>query len=216
MIWFVICLLIFVIFIAVFVRKSGKSSSISSSRSNSGFPEVYPNLSYSELFQLYLDAGNSLLKTLPLYSGDRFELMPFLFVIGFVSVKAAGGDAEKYSNEIEEFLSSKIIGPDWEYFEKRMLFYSDVAQGGPAFGFWSLVDIPPSILSIPMLRCAVAFGDCITNPDCVSDYENAPILLSGFSETQSFSRVFTDIFFRFSKTYCVAVAGGEFTPPTLK
>lgn len=203
---FVIALIVLIIALSFFFKKK-ETPSFS--------PDCYPRLSYSELFQIYIKAGNDLLATMPMFTGNRFEIMPFLTVIGFLSVQDAGGDTRKYSDEIYQYFTKTLIGPESSFLNERIPFYCDIASGAPILGLWSVSELPPSVLSIPMLRCTVAFGDCITNPDCIKDYEHAPVLLADITEKASFSQSFTQDFFRFVKTYCTAVAGGKFAPTLL-
>lgn len=178
--------------------------------------DSYPNRTYKEIIELAFYNSKELLESLPRYRGNDIEILAFLSRIGNVTVQWVGGDIYKYKTEVDEFVDSVISKEEKKEYLKREGFYWDISYGGKIAGLWATSDIPPSIQSVPMLRCAVAFGDCITNPDMIDDYEDAPLVIDGIDKVVEFQQRFMNDFFRLVHTYCVMLAGKEFDPPILK
>lgn len=201
---------------SIFPKKEKKASPpVRSKQSAAPIKSTSSKPSYRQTFEKFYDLGLELLQSLPGYTGDSFELLPFLSAIGGISLDACWEDSEKYSLEISQALSDYLLGMGTELFSKRFNFYIDVANGRMVRGMWSASDIPPAVLDVPMLRCAVAFGDCITNSDCISDYDNAPIAVQSFADQLEFTNIFTTKFYSLVKSYCTEIVGYDFTPPTL-
>lgn len=206
--WIVIAGLIGIVVILLVLRKrKGKSV---------GAPQVFRGDSDVETFCAYFDAGFDLLCTTKLFTKNKIELYAFLSAVGASSLQMTGGNAVKFVTEIDLYLYRVFGTATMERVSNRRSFYHSVCKGGPAYGFWSPVDIPVSILAVPMLRCAVAFGDCVTDYHRIIDYENSPVMVPDFSDTQEFSLMFNRDFYRFVKTFCIAIVGHEFMPITLK
>ena len=211
--------LVSVIVIGIFIlRYLDKKDAASSSRSttlNDVLQNAYPRLSYAEIFELGILNAFDLLRSFPCYIKNEIETYAFFYLIGELSVKTVGGNQREYQKSIDAYITSKLTAEQRTVFQNRVSFYQSISCGAKVEGLWSPGDIPPSVLSVPMLRCTVAFGDCITNPDMIEDYYGAPILLYGISQIVEFHQRFTDDFYRLVHTYCVMVAGREFDPPII-
>lgn len=183
-------------------------------KSESELPsQVFVGKSYAETFMAYFNSGFDLLRRSPLFSQDRLELAAFLSAIGVVAVRCAGKSASDFRSETKSAFLSMFKSDRLNEFRERIEFYLLICRGKPALGFWSHIDIPESISSISVFRCAVAFADCITDPERISNYDNAPILINNFFEAQRFNEMFYRDFLCFVKTYCIAIAGRKIIPP---
>lgn len=192
-------------------RNMGRSTSL-----NSVLKEAFPNRSYKEIFEIGFYNAKKLLESLPLWSGNSVEILAFLYRIGTLTIQRVRlKDIYSYKAQAIEFIDS-IIPEEKELFNKRENFYWEISYGKKILGFWSWNDIPPSIQSNAILRCAVAFGDCVTNPGMIDDYYKAPLLIHDASDCYEFQMRFMDEFFRFVYTFCVMLAGEEFDPPILR
>ncbi len=190
---------------------SGRNTSL-----NAVLQDAFPNRSYKDILEIVFYNAKEFLQSLPLYRGNDIEILALLSRIGNVTVQWVGGDIYSYKTQVEAFVDSIIPKEKKKMFLQREGFYWGISYGDRVAGTWSLADIPPSIQSVPMLRCAVAFGDCITNPSMIDDYEEAPLMLDDISKVAEFQSKFMDVFFRLVHTYCVMLAGKEFDPPILK
>lgn len=177
--------------------------------------ESYPNRTYKEIIEVVFNNAEDLLETLPTYQGDHIEILAFLSGIGNITVECVGGNLQEYKTQIKEYVESVILEEDDAIYNRRIRFYDKIAHGKKVYGRWAYGNIPPAFLENSILRCAVAFGDCITNPDMIYDYEKAPVALYGFTEMAEFQKRFVGDFFRLVHTYCVMLAGKEFNPPIL-
>lgn len=211
----IIAAFILVVLVVVFSKKKSPGESRGATL-DSILKDSYPNRSYKEIIELAFYNAKELLESLPRYRGNDIEILAFLSRIGNVTVQWVGGDIYKYKTEVDEYVDSVISKDEKKLYLKREGFYWDISYGGKIAGLWSTSDIPPSIQSVPMLRCAVAFGDCVTNPDMINDYEDAPLIIDGIDEVVEFQQRFMNDFFRLVHTYCVMLAGKEFDPPILK
>ena len=211
----IIAAIILVVLVVVFSKKKSPVES-SGTTLDSILKDSYPNRTYKEIIELAFYNSKELLESLPRYRGNDIEILAFLSRIGNVTVQWVGGDIYKYKIEVDEFVDSVISKEEKKRYLNREGFYWDISYGGKIAGLWATSDIPPSIQSVPMLRCAVAFGDCITNPDMINDYEDAPLVIDGIDEVVDFQQRFMNDFFRLVHTYCVMLAGKEFDPPILK
>lgn len=213
MIYMIFAGVLILLIILVLIRGFSKRQKVSI---KSVLKDSYPNRSYGEIFKLAFLNAKNMLVALPQYVGQDTEILALLSRVGNVTVQWVGGDIGKYKSQIEEIVNSLLTSEQKKEYLKRENFYWGISYGDKIAGLWSLSDIPPSVQSVPMLRCAVAFGDCVTNPAMVKDYENAPLLLNNIDQMASFQKFFTTDFYRFIHTYCVMLAGREFEPPILK
>lgn len=62
--------------------------------------------------------------------------------------------------------------------DERLNFYRSRATLGNVRGDFLLDDIPTAKREWPPYRCSVIFCDCIYNPECLSDYDNAPVMIN--------------------------------------
>ena len=177
--------------------------------------EAYPNRTYKEIFDLGFLNAKDLLEKMPTYRGNDIEILAFLSRIGNITVEWVGGDIKEYEKQVLEYFDSKKSVEEKGDFIIRSLFYRWIAEGDKVIGRWAFGNVPASFLENVILRCAVAFGDCITNPKMIEDYENAPIALYGMTEMAEFQKRFVGDFFRLVHTYCVMLAGKEFNSPIL-
>lgn len=212
----IIGILVAVVILAIIVLavKSRKGRPVNSSSLDSVLKNSYPNLSYKEVLKLGYDNAAHLLRSLPCVF-DEVELLAFLCQTGRMAVMAVRGDIRAWGKESSEFINSMISGDQRQQYIKRYCFYLGISGGEKVEAVWPLSDIPQSVLSVPMFRSAVAFGDCITNPDMIEDYYSGGLYLWGATEKVEFARRYIDDFFRFVHTFCVMVAGREFDPPIL-
>lgn len=177
----------------------GKSSHIPSSHS------------YAEIFEEYYKKASDLLDSSSLVQEYNADLLALLFVLGDISVYAINQDREKYMEEVIPIISHQCLDNDSliSFVTLRANFYVDVSNGAEVRGVWSLSDIPPSILRHPLLRCCVAFGDVITNPDFSVDYYNTPLTLHSISSQRNFQAMFTQQFYPLVKQYCTLLTNDK-------
>ncbi|MBQ7534104.1 MAG: hypothetical protein IJT43_00615 [Stomatobaculum sp.] len=176
---------------------------------------AYPKQSYVDIFRRCANSGSEILLSLPCHY-DAIEFYAFLYAIGFATVYHVGGNAVEYDLSLKMYIDSILPVDKSKLLDLRCGFYMGVCQGAGVRGDWSLSDLPPSILSVAMLRAAVAFGDCLTNPELIDDYDGAPVLVTDIRKAERFQRGFTGDFFSLVHTYCVMLAGGEFDPPIIE
>lgn len=212
----IVGILVVVVFLAIIiVFAKSRANKASGASLNSVLKNSYPNLAYKEVLNLGYDNAAYLLKTIPCVCFNEIELVAFLCHVGRLSVMATGGDIRDWGRESSDFIHSKISDDEKEIYISRYSFYLGISGGEKVEGVWSFSEIPKSILSVPMLRCAVAFGDCITNPSLIDDYEGGAISLYDIDDMMRFQQRFSDEFMRLVHTFCVMVAGKEFNPPIL-
>lgn len=211
----IVCVaIIFVVLIAVAIRRKRKA------QRNSIMNYAYPNRTYGEIYEFAYCTAKRFLESLPGYKGNDTEILAALYEIGRVTVGWVDGNLEEYAKQAEDYAVSILGEKKKREFRSRAQFYWIISHGGRIAGLWSLSDIPPSVQQVPMLRCAVALGDCITNPEMINDYEDAPLLVNDIFSMSSFQKQFagdsSTSFFSLVRTYCALLAGKEFTPPILK
>lgn len=196
-------------------KKPTKEANSSGTSLESVLKESYPNRTYKEIFDVVFKNAKDFLESLPIYRGNDLEILAFLSSIGSITVGWVGGDDDEYEKQTEEYVSSVISEEDEIDYDFRCMFYSWIARGDRVFGRWAIGDVPTPFLENVILRCAVAFGDCITNPDMIDNYENAPLAIYSIFDMKEFQERFVGDFFRLVHTYCVMLAGKEFNPPIL-
>lgn len=213
-IWIIVVAIIFAVLIVSAIRRKRKA------RRNSIMKDAYPNRSYGEIYELAYRNAKRLLESLAGYNGNDTEILAALYEIGSVTVEWVDGNLGEYAKQAEDYAISVLGEKEKPRFSRRVRFYWGISRGDRIAGLWSLSDIPPSVQQVPMLRCAVALGDCITNPEMINDYESAPLLVNDIFSMSSFQQQFSGSsstsFFSLVHTYCVLLAGKEFIPPTLK
>lgn len=103
-----------------------------------------------------------------------FELYPFLVVTGTCSFMGLSSEVLRKESNIfsEEILNPalNITSGSEKEFADRMDLYVSVIQGNPLRGDWCMGFIPPHLSSDLVMRCVIALGDIILNPDCASNY----------------------------------------------
>ncbi len=75
--------------------------------------------------------------------------------------------------------------------DDRINFYKSHSLGDNLRGEFLLDDIPSSTKNWPPYRYGVILCDCIYNPNCIIDYDNSPVLVTGIS-----SHLEESVFFR--------------------
>lgn len=212
----IVGILVGVVFLAIIIIFAKSRANKSSGASyDSVLKNSYPNLSYKEVFRLGYDNAEHLLRSMPCVCFDTVELLAFLNNIARTTVIATGGNVREWGNESSEFIRTKLPEGQRKHYFDRYSFYLGISGGEKVEAVWSFSPIPPAVLSVPMLRAAVAFGDCITNPSLIEDYEDGAISLYDFDAQAQFQQRFSDEFMRLVHTFCVMVAGREFDPPIL-
>lgn len=210
----IIIVAVLIVFLIAFIKHSSLKEDVPTSL-NSVLKNSYPNLSYKEVFRLGYDNAEHLLRSMPCVCFDTVELLAFLNNIARTTVIATGGNMREWGNESSEFIRTKLPEGQRKHYFDRYSFYLGISGGEKVEAVWSFSPISPAVLSVPMLRAAVAFGDCITNPSLIEDYEDGAISLYDFDAQAQFQQRFSDEFMRLVHTFCVMVAGREFDPPIL-
>ena len=211
----IVLIIVAVVVVLLLVASRRSKAQVSGSSLNSVLKNSYPNLSYKEVFSLGYDNAEHLLRSMPCVCFDTVELLAFMNNIARTTILATGGNMREWGSDSSEFISSKL--PEWQrkHYLDRYSFYLGISSGEKVEAVWSFSPIPPSVLSVPMLRATVAFGDCITNPSLIEYYEDGAISLYDFDAQAKFQQRFSDEFMRLVHTFCVMVAGREFDPPIL-
>lgn len=215
---YAILVIVIIVLLIIVLSQRKRTNEVSNSRGTSlesVLKEAYPNRTYKEIFDLGFLNAKDLLEKMPTYRGNDIEILAFLSRIGNITVDWVGGDIKEYERQVLEYFDSKKSVEEKGDFIIRSLFYRWIAEGDKVIGRWAFGDVPTSFLENVILRCAVAFGDCITNPKMIEDYENAPIAVYGITDMTDFQKRFVGDFFRFIHTYCVMLAGKEFDPPII-
>lgn len=211
----IVLIIVAVVVVLLLVTSRRSKPQVSGSSLNSVLKNSYPNLSYKEVFALGYDNAEHLLRSMPCVCFDMVELLAFMNNIARTTILATGGNMREWGRESSEFISSKLSDGQRKHYLDRYSFYLGISSGEKVEAVWSFSPIPPSVLSVPMLRATVAFGDCITNPSLIEDYEEGAISLYDFDAQAKFQQRFSDEFMRLVHTFCVMVAGREFDPPVL-
>lgn len=121
---------------------------------------------------------------LQLNETDITEAIPFLSVVADFATSFMESNKEKAYDDIIEWadLIAKENGKDEAWLSKRILFYSTFIGGRKARGDCLFMK-PGELQNNPIGRCFVAFTDVLFNPSCLRNYDEAPALIRGFSQT---------------------------------
>ena len=157
------------------------------------------------LFKKYYERLLSLLANSELSHNAQFELLPLLFSVGSLSLGYTGESSANYYNDIQSFVTRKCSAEQLSTFSERKVFYSNIAKWGTLRGEWAAGDIPYELASSSLNRVLVSFGDIIVNPDCASDYKNAPRVLLSINDKAKFSLMFSNQFVPLIMEYCVSL-----------
>lgn len=136
--------------------------------------------SIAKIFDSHLLVAYRLLKT---SGGDNWKSMsldlePLIYVISDLAVMYANKDRNKVSNEVLDCIFTKYQNcSDFQAAKNRFLsrtdFYTEVINGKPLHGH-CMSGMHSKIENNAIMRCAVAFTDCLQNPSYIDDYEGAP------------------------------------------
>ena len=115
----------------------------------------------------------------------------FLFVISDLMTNARYDMQSRTKNakEIFSILENKYLTEsDFEIFDKCVNWFSKIANNEiKPHGFWCLYDGQNNDLFYNLLIC---YGDLLDNDKYIDNYENAPILIRGITESLDFTREF--------------------------
>lgn len=112
-----------------------------------------------------------------------FDLVPVMYVVSDFAVLSAEKDRYAASEAIQNWLYIKMGKPDDrdalnQSFDCRVDFYGSIIRRRPLHGIcFPGVDL--SSVEDPLMRCSIAFTDCLLNPEDIDDYDNAPTPIYG-------------------------------------
>lgn len=105
------------------------------------------------------------------------DLVPLLYVSADAAATFSGKNRDYLSSEVlkwfleraDEEMNKSLLE---EQFNKRIDFYGEVVRGKDlkAYCLWG-VSVQEIRSMHPLLRCAVAYIDCLLNIDCIEDYD---------------------------------------------
>lgn len=185
------------------------------------------NKQYTEIIEKYYKVFYETLSEYCSKEVDlRFEIIPFMYIIGIVAVKAEyqiQNDQNSIDNlilslseKLDEFTSSadssigaKLVDEnEKELFEERLDLYTDITNGGEYRGDWCLAGIPDVIGKDIFMRCMIVLGDLLTNPDCGKDYYAAPVCINGIFEMEAFQNMLIGKFSHILRAFSMEFTGG--------
>lgn len=117
------------------------------------------------------------------------EIVPLMYVISDIAVINSGYGKygrEKNSNLFKAWYKNKLVNyPTEDMFNERVNFYAEFVRGRQPRYEWMFFE-KPDWKENGILRCCVAFGDLLWNPNCINDYDNAPVLIRNITDAPEF------------------------------
>ena len=153
--------------------------------------------SYSSIFEKRFDNIMHIIQCSELVKNPQQELLPAMFVITDYAAASSHKYRKKVADDIVAWIKTQGFGKYWNEtslsFDERVGFYGEIIRGRKLRGEWLEADAE-NFAENPILRCVVALGDNLYNPNCVNDYDNAPIMLYNIMDTIFFaSKIMTNI-----------------------
>lgn len=157
----------------------------------------------------------------------RFEIIPFMYIIGIIAVKAEyqiqnsqnsidnlmlsiSEKLDVYTSSADSSIGTKLVDEnEKELFEERLDLYTDITNGGEYRGDWCLAGIPDIIGKDIFMRCMIVLGDLLMNPDCGKDYYSAPVCINGIFEIEAFQNMLIGKFSHIIRAFSMEFTGGE-------
>lgn len=124
-----------------------------------------------------------------------FDILPIMYVVSDFAVATACKDRQAAAKEMQAWIFDQMPEEHKSeltaHFDRRLDFYGQVIRGKQLRGYcFPGVDLS-SADSNPMLRCSIAFTDCLLDEACIDDYDDAPFPLFGIFETLGIAEKFT-------------------------
>lgn len=138
------------------------------------------------------DKALSVLSAQALVCNAEFELLPAMFVVADYSCLSSNKNRQLIGNELRAFIVKKyqLDNASTQLFDSRVNFYGSIVRGKLLRADW----LPGQAATVQnadaIVRCATALGDILINPECASDYENAPILLYDIFTVTGFAGIY--------------------------
>ncbi|MBQ6398218.1 MAG: hypothetical protein IJI06_08750 [Oscillospiraceae bacterium] len=158
-----------------------------------------------QIMEKYYEKALSCFDSTVFKENAAYELVPLLYVIGDLTLVSVHKDRMKYARQVApNVIPDCINDKNRKRWDDHMAFYAHIVQGGYLWGGWSLSDLPSELKENPLSRCMVACGDLINDPECIEDYENAPLVLCGITEKMKLNQAMIQLS-NVAFEYCKAV-----------
>ena len=128
------------------------------------------------------------------------EMLAIFYVMVDLAMMNAEKDRYKAAGKVMNWAAEiikMILGQDKSddelkkainQYHKRIDFYGEIIRGKELRNECMLFHDTSVISNNSILRCAVAFTDCLVNPECIENYDNAPTMLSDITRLMSIAQ----------------------------
>lgn len=129
------------------------------------------------IFKKHYNIVTSLVEVFDDYYTDdvQNDIAPLLWVICDYAAATAKKDRLEIMTQIDRRIKYNHLMDNEDFFRKRVDFYASFIRGrtlrGECVDFAKLPDYPSMVLP------AIAFCDCMVNPECCDNYEEAPVII---------------------------------------
>lgn len=119
----------------------------------------------------------------------QVEIVPFMYVIADIATINANKDRNFTSNIFKKWYRKSLIISNQidDIFNERVNFYAEFVRGKQPRYEWLFFE-KPQIEENGIFRCCAAFGDIIFNPECLENYDNAPVIINGIDNNLIFAK----------------------------
>jgi hypothetical protein len=141
-----------------------------------------------DLFERYKKTLESELKSCQIVHPASYdEIIPLLFVLAGYVYASLGESGEFPTQCLTKWVNRYIRTPaQRNWLHERAAFYGAFIRGRKVRGEWRY-NKADDREDDPVVRCVIAFGDILMNPDCVANYKYAPLMLSTAREITTFA-----------------------------
>ena len=151
-------------------------------------------IAYKLIFTRVYDDMLSSLSGQTIIHNQDFELLPALFVTADYACLCANKNRHLIVDDLRAFIVKKYNIDNFksQVFDNRVNFYGSIIRGKKPRADWLLGQAPTIPESDPIMRCAIALGDILINPECANDYDSAPIILHDAFESMNFAKAYME------------------------
>lgn len=135
-----------------------------------------------------------LLSKISISNNPEFETLPVMYVVGDYAAASSDKNRQEFSRKILNWMQPKIqsTGYSDDDFFTRVRLYGEIIRGKKLIGSWTM-GAEYKFEDNPILRCTVAFGDILINPQCADDYDNCSLTVHNISCLFNFSAKMIDV-----------------------
>lgn len=159
-------------------------------RKKQNAPPVLKTVDASKFENIFRQSYDESLRTISescSYDIPKLELLAALFVICDFAALQSDKDRMSIAHMAMDEIVSVIPDLDIDEFNYMTALYGEIIRGQKKLRLdWDVLGLWENKFDAPTM-CALLLCDFIYNPDCIDDYDGAPVAICGFSECAEFS-----------------------------